>query len=96
MSNAILLQVLKTIETAIDSHATLTRNDFKHKEWASPASLSFTADGWIAECNIRAIVCKGRGSRSMTKARSHNPHETPEAAAQDLIEGLDTWAIVLS
>jgi hypothetical protein len=91
-----LLDCLAKIEDAIDEHPRLTRMDRKTKGFKHRPELTFTTEGWIAGCSIRSEEGKGRGSRTMTDAKTRNWHNSPESATAEFIDSLGTWDIVLS
>lgn len=84
--------LIAKIEAAVDAHPELTRT--RHdKRGTEEAELTYRSGGWVAEVRLRSKVAKGRGSRLMTSTRGHG--DTPEEAAEDLIEGLPITAEVL-
>ena len=84
--------VISRIEKAVDEHPELTRAR-SGKQGIQEAELTYRRGEWVAEVLLRSKIAKGRGARQMISARGHG--DTPEEAADDLIEGLPIWAQTL-
>jgi hypothetical protein len=84
--------LVERIEKAIDDHPELTRKPHDGRG-VETAELAFSDGDWTARCRCRNRLAKGRGSKLMTKITGHG--ETPEDAADDLVEKLPIMAEAL-
>lgn len=86
----ILTGLVEKMADAIDNHPRLTRESFSMKGFKFRPELRFSSEGWVAECEIRSEVAKGKGARTMFTHSNNDWAETPEAAVESFLSKL--WA----